>query len=220
MLIIREHPAWPVLCRHTVRQRWTFLMEGTKIRKGPTETRFSSTNGVSMWCLMVDMMSLKSMAEMTPFFSLSFWANAWRACSSCNSWAINVTWCRKAEWKHRPINGNAWNPALAEGAARKQGGVPAGTGWTRGSWGVSYSLAQSANGWTRSPIWRGCGDALWSGWRCHAHFLQHKRKISTVKDENYRNVDAQMIAITGSFVWWSTEKKKSSAAKNCTWMVM
>lgn len=51
-----------------------------------TETRFSSTKGVSMWCLMVDIMSLKSRAEMTPFFPLSFWANAWRACSNCSSW--------------------------------------------------------------------------------------------------------------------------------------
>lgn len=88
----------------------------------------------------------------------------------------NKTWHRKAERKHRPIKGNAWNSTPAEGAARGKGSVPARTGWTRGSWGVSYSLAQSANGWTRSPIWRGCGDAPWSGWRCHAHFLQHKWK--------------------------------------------
>lgn len=50
-----------------------------------TETRFSSTNGVSMWCLMVAMMSLKSKAAMVPLLFLSFCANAWRACSNCSS---------------------------------------------------------------------------------------------------------------------------------------
>lgn len=56
-----------------------------------TETRFSSTNGVSTWCLMVAIISLKSMAEMTPFFPLSFWANAWRACSNCSSYKHDTT---------------------------------------------------------------------------------------------------------------------------------
>lgn len=55
-----------------------------------TETRFSSTNGVSMWCLMVAMMSLKSMAEMAPLLPLSFWAKAWRACSSCSSYTTTA----------------------------------------------------------------------------------------------------------------------------------
>lgn len=50
-----------------------------------TETRFSSTNGVSMWCLMVAMMSLKSKAVIVPLLFLSFCANAWRACSDCSS---------------------------------------------------------------------------------------------------------------------------------------
>lgn len=167
------HPSLPAL---------TFLITlsvrdsstgGARTKKRLTETRFSSTKGVSMWCLMVDMMSLKSMAEMTPFFSLSFWANACRACSSCSSWAIKHD---TTERKHKPIKGNAWNSTPAEAAAIYKHSVPARTGWTRGSWGLSYSLAQSANGWTRSPIWRGCGDELWSDWRCLAHFLQHKWK--------------------------------------------
>ena len=59
-----------------------------------TDTRFSSTKGVSMWCRMVAMMSLKSMAEMTPLLPMSFWANAWRACSSCSSCKAPNRWHR------------------------------------------------------------------------------------------------------------------------------
>ncbi|KAG7258125.1 hypothetical protein CRUP_012279 [Coryphaenoides rupestris] len=45
---------------------------------GLTETRFSSTNEVSMWCLMVDMTSLKSSAVMEPVLFLSLCAKTWR----------------------------------------------------------------------------------------------------------------------------------------------
>lgn len=50
-----------------------------------TETKFSSTKGVSMWDRMVTMTSLKSRPEITPLLLLSLSAKACLACSNCSS---------------------------------------------------------------------------------------------------------------------------------------
>ena len=51
-----------------------------------TETKFSSTKGVSMWDRMVTIMSLKSRPEIRPLLLLSLRAKACLACSNCSSW--------------------------------------------------------------------------------------------------------------------------------------
>lgn len=61
--------------------------------------------------------------------------------------------------------------------------VPAGTEWTRCSWGSCSFGCQSVAWWTRSPSWRECGDGLWFGWRCRAHSLpEWKRERAMTRD--------------------------------------
>lgn len=167
-----------------------------------TETRFSSTNGVSMWCLIVAIMSLKSRAEMTPFFPLSFWANAWRACSSCNSWDTQHDTRSK-------ISG--WRTTHQSDGAACDSSVPEGTEWTPDSWDASYCSGQSAGGWTRSPSWTGCGGALWSGWRCPARSLQHKREKKCGKGEKKKEVKKQKNMWHHEWIMW--QKKKGRREK-------
>lgn len=69
--------------------QWLQRSEGTESWRHCfllTETKFSSTKGVSMWDRMVTMMSLKSRPEIRPLLLLSLRAKACLACSNCSSW--------------------------------------------------------------------------------------------------------------------------------------
>lgn len=87
-------------------------LKGSTLQNVLTETRFSSTNGVSMWCLMVAMMSLKSRAVMVPLLLLSFCTKAWRACSDCSS--CTNTHKQTQHHEQRPVTGKQRNPTLGD----------------------------------------------------------------------------------------------------------